>query len=164
MPAAAFLALALACSPQVHAGTVGALVQVESTFNPWAIGIVGGSLERQPRGRAEALATARALHAAGWNFSVGLAQINVGNWARLGLTFESAFDPCKNLEAMQTVLMDCFGRATATAPSGYSEQATLRRALSCYYSGNFATGLQQGYVHQIGVAASAQRRLALSTL
>ena len=39
---------------------------VESTFNPHAIGVVGGSLERQPRSRDEALATARALQSSGW--------------------------------------------------------------------------------------------------
>jgi type IV secretion system protein VirB1 len=61
----------------VHADTARALVSVESAFNPWAIGVVGGALVRQPRHRAEAMATAKALQAAGWNFSIGLGQINV---------------------------------------------------------------------------------------
>ena len=39
-----FLALTLACAPQVHADTTRALVSVESAFNPWAIGVVGGAL------------------------------------------------------------------------------------------------------------------------
>jgi type IV secretion system protein VirB1 len=104
MDASVFLALALACAPQVHADTARALVSVESAFNPWAIGVVGGALVRQPRHRAEALATAKALRDAGWNFSVGLGQINVGNFERLGLTLESAFEPCANLTAMQAVL------------------------------------------------------------
>ena len=78
MDASPFIALVMACAPQVHAETARALVSVESAFNPWAIGVVGGALVRQPRYRAEALATARALQAAGWNFSVGLGQINVG--------------------------------------------------------------------------------------
>ena len=77
MDASVFLALALACAPQVHADTARALVSVESAFNPWAIGVVGGALVRQPRHRVEALATAKALRDAGWNFSVGLGQINV---------------------------------------------------------------------------------------
>ena len=91
MDASVFLALALACAPQVHTHTAQALVSVESAFNPWAIGVGGGALVRQPRHRAEALATARALQAAGWNFSVGLGQINVGNFERLGLTLDAAF-------------------------------------------------------------------------
>jgi type IV secretion system protein VirB1 len=149
MDASAFLALAMTCAPGVHAGTLQALVRVESGFNPWAIGVVGGQLDRQPRHHAEALATARALKTAGWNFSVGLGQIHVRNFGRLGLTLESAFDPCANLAAMQTVLSDCFDRAGG----GRTQQAALRRALSCYYSGNFATGFQHGYVRRV-VAAS----------
>ncbi|UUX96623.1 lytic transglycosylase domain-containing protein [Aquabacterium sp. J223] len=150
MDASVFLALALACAPQVHPGTASALVSVESGFNPWAIGVVGGALLRQPRHGAEALATAKALRDAGWNFSVGLGQINVGNFERLGLTLESAFEPCANLAAMQAVLAECFDRASASA-SGHQE--TLRQALSCYYSGNFTTGLRHGYVRKVAVAA-----------
>lgn len=154
MDASVFLALALACAPQVHADTARALVGVESAFNPWAIGVVGGALVRQPRHRAEALATARALQAAGWNFSVGLGQINVGNFERLGLSFESALEPCTNLAAMQTVLGECFDRASALA-SKTVDQVALRQALSCYYSGNFATGFRHGYVRKVVVAARA---------
>lgn len=154
MDASVFLALALACAPQVHADTARALVSVESAFNPWAIGVVGGALLRQPRNRAEALATAKALKDGGWNFSVGLGQINVGNFERLGLTVESAFEPCINLAAMQTVLGECFDRASG-ADSKTVDQVALRQALSCYYSGNFATGFRHGYVRKVVVAARA---------
>ncbi len=154
MDASVFLALALACAPQVHADTARALVSVESAFNPWAIGVVGGALVRQPRHRAEALATAKALRDAGWNFSVGLGQINIGNFDRLGLTVESAFEPCANLAAMQAVLAECFDRASGSAPKAV-EQVALRQALSCYYSGNFDTGISHGYVRKVVVAARA---------
>jgi type IV secretion system protein VirB1 len=146
MDAAAFLALTLACAPQVHADTARALVSVESAFNPWAIGVVGGVLERQPRHRAEAIATAKALQAAGWNFSVGLAQINRHNLTRFGLTLETAFEPCSNLQSMQSVLIDCFDRASLT---NSDPQESIRRALSCYYSGNFKTGFDHGYVRRV---------------
>ena len=161
MDASTFVALALACAPQVHADTAHALVGVESGFNPWSIGVVGGTLLRQPRQLAEALATARALHAGGWNFSVGLGQINVGNFARLGLTLDTAFEPCANLRAMQAVLTECFARANAAGGSAASDQATLRRALSCYYSGSFATGFRHGYVRKVVAAAAASSRSAL---
>lgn len=154
MDASLFLALALACAPQVHAETARALVSVESAFNPWAIGVVGGALLRQPRNRAEALATAKALKDGGWNFSVGLGQINVGNFERLGLNVESAFEPCANLAAMQTVLAECFDRANGAASKAV-HQVALRQALSCYYSGNFATGFRHGYVRKVIVAARA---------
>ena len=160
MDASAFIALALACAPQVHADTARALVSVESGFNPWAIGVVGGALARQPQHRAEALATARALQATGWNFSVGLGQINLGNFERLGLTLESAFEPCTNLAAMQAVLAECFDRACAPASKPPVKQAALRQALSCYYSGNFATGFRHGYVRKVVAAASTAARPA----
>ena len=158
MDATTFAALALACAPAVHLGTAQALVAVESSFNPHAIGVVGGTLERQPRRRAEAVATVHALQAAGWNFSVGLGQINVSNFSRLGLTVDSAFDPCTNLAAMQTVLIECFERATPPNAKPPEDQATLRRALSCYYSGNFVTGFQHGYVRKVMTAAGSAAR------
>lgn len=153
MDTTAFIAVALACAPQVHVATAQALVNVESSLNPWAIGVVGGVLEHQPRSRAEAISTAKALKASGWSFSVGLGQINVRNLARLGLTLDSAFEPCKNLAAMQAVLLDCFGRAQDPLAPAQTDQLVLRRALSCYFSGDFTTGYRQGYVRRI-VAAS----------
>jgi type IV secretion system protein VirB1 len=151
---ATFLALALACAPQVHPDTARAVARVESSFNPYAIGVVGGALDRQPRTRAEALATIDALHAAGWNYSVGIGQINVSNFARLGLTPRAALDPCISLTAMQSVLGECYARAV----SSNAGQTALRFALSCYYSGNFTTGVRHGYVRKVvlaSVAASA---------
>jgi type IV secretion system protein VirB1 len=145
-----FLALAVACAPAVDPVTAGALVAVESGFSPHAIGVVGGALHRQPRNRREAIATARALDAGGWIYSVGLAQINSRNFARLGLSPISAFDPCSNLRAMQVVLSECLERSAGTP------QIALRRALSCYYSGNSHAGFRDGYVAR--VVASAQRR------
>ena len=156
MDASVFLALALACAPQVHAETARALVSVESAFNPWAIGVVGGALVRQPRHRAEALATAKALRNAGLNFSVGLGQINVGNFERLGLTVESAFEPCANLAAMQVVLTECFDRASGSASKAV-DQVALRQALSCYYSGNFTTGFEHGYVRRVALHSRSRR-------
>jgi type IV secretion system protein VirB1 len=149
MDAAIFLALAMACAPQVHPDTARAIVSVESAFNPYAIGVVGSALVRQPRNRVEAVATIDALQAAGWNYSVGLGQINVANFARLGLTPESALDPCASLAALQTVLGECYDKASA----GTARQIALRRALSCYYSGNFTTGMRHGYVGRVVTAA-----------
>ncbi|GAA0739582.1 lytic transglycosylase domain-containing protein [Ideonella azotifigens] len=163
MDASTFLALAMTCAPQVHADTARALVSVESAFNPWAIGVVGGALVRQPRHRAEALATARALQAAGWRFSVGLGQINIGNFERLGLTVESAFEPCRNLATMQSVLVECFDRARTPSAATPVDQAALRQALSCYYSGNFVIGFHHGYVRRVVTAAVTASRPASTT-
>jgi type IV secretion system protein VirB1 len=156
MDTATFLSLALACSPQVHPDTARAIASVESSFNPYAIGVVGGELRRQPRTRAEALATINALQADGWNYSVGIGQINVSNFARLGLTPGSALDPCTSLTAMQSVLGECYARAESNHAT---VQYALRFALSCYYSGNFSTGLRHGYVRKVVKASTAASAL-----
>lgn len=152
--------LARQCAPAVHVVTAKALIRQESGGNPHAIGVVGGRLERQPRSHGEALATARALEAGGWNYSVGLAQINRANFARLGLTVESAFDPCTNLRAMQAVLHECWARARAR-PEGTEERWAVQAALACYYSGSFAVARYSGYVDSV-VANARSVRTALS--
>jgi hypothetical protein len=72
----------------------------------------------------------------GHDYSVGLAQINQRNFTRLGLSTETAFDPCHNVQAMQHVLGACMSRSQQSG----APQRALRDALSCYYSGNFRTG------------------------
>lgn len=134
-----FLALAQQCAPAVAASTLAAIVRVESGFNPFAIGVVGGQLERQPRNKAEAVATAKALHEGGWNFSIGAAQVNRHNLARMNLNYETAVDLCSNLRAGAQILQECFDRARGR---GSEEQSAVRQALSCYYAGNFTRGFQ----------------------
>jgi type IV secretion system protein VirB1 len=51
---------------------------------------------------------------------------------------------------MQTVLGECHDRAMPNSPS---DQHAVRQALSCYYSGNFTTGLRDGYVRRVVAAA-----------
>jgi type IV secretion system protein VirB1 len=146
--------LVLSCAPLVAQDTARALIQVESGGNPFAIGVVGGALVRQPANLPEAVATVAALEAAGWNYSVGLAQINKRNFQRFGLNPQTAFDPCANLNAMQGILGECFSRASRRA----STQAALRDAFSCYYSGNFQTGHQHGYVSKVLAAWSTRAK------
>ena len=154
MDVTTFVALATLCAPLVHPSTARAIVLTESSFNSQAIGVVAGSLQRQPRNLDEALATAGALRADGKNFSVGLAQINVRNLDRFGMSLADGFDGCKNLSAMQAVLSACYERAGSKDES----QAALRRALSCYYSGNFTTGFRHGYVNRVVINAQKTAR------
>jgi len=149
-------ALVLTCVPLVAQDTARALIHVESGGNPFAIGVVGGALARQPANLPEALATVAALEAAGWNYSVGLGQINKRNFERYGLTPATAFAPCANLKAMQGILGDCFSRASRRSANSTSKQAALRNAFSCYYSGNFVTGHQHGYVGKVLAAWSSK--------
>lgn len=116
------------------------VVQVESAYNPYAIGVVGGHLVRQPESLPEAVATARMLKSRGYNFSLGLAQVNRYNLVKYGLdTYEKAFAACPNLSAGSRILAECHSRSGGD----------WGKAFSCYYSGNFETGFRHGYVQKI---------------
>jgi type IV secretion system protein VirB1 len=138
-----FLLLSELCAPSVHPDTMSRLVRIESSFNPFAIGVVGARLLRQPQSRDAAIATTRWLGSHGYNYSVGLAQINRSNFAAQGLDETTAFDPCKNLYAASNILSHCYRQALLRTPEA---QRALRAALSCYQSGNFITGFRVGYV------------------
>jgi type IV secretion system protein VirB1 len=141
-----FLALAARCAPHVDAHTLAALVHTESGYNPYAIGVVGAHLVRQPASIEEAVATVENLTRLGYNFSLGLGQVNRYNLARFGETTSSIFEPCANLRVAAAILTECFARAARTEAD---QQFALRKALSCYYSGNFSTGFSAGYVERV---------------
>lgn len=141
-----FDALAARCAPSVAPSTLRAMATVESGLNPHAIGVVHGRLARQPRNLPEAISTVMALRKQGARFSAGLVQIYVKNWPAYNLDHESVFEPCANLRAAAGILTDCYKRASAR---GSEAQVALRHALSCYYSNNFVTGYQHGYVQKV---------------
>ena len=149
--------LAQQCAPQVHRETLQALARVESGFNPYAIGVVG-DVVAQPKNLIEAIATAKQLEVEGKNFSLGLVQINKNNLARLGLSYDTVFEPCVNLKAGAEILTECYSRA------GGSAQEALQKALSCYYSGNFKTGFTEDipglppYVERVKAAAIKNKK------
>jgi type IV secretion system protein VirB1 len=129
------------------------VVNVESSRNPYAIGVVGGQLVRQPQNLPEAVATVRMLESKGYNYSLGVAQVNRANLGKFGLdTFEKAFEYCPNLSAGSRILAQCY--ASAGGDWG--------KAFSCYYSGNFTTGYQDGYVQKI-FQSMAQQATAAAT-
>lgn len=140
-----FIALAQQCAPTVHPNTLAAVVRVESGFNPYAIGVVGGRLERQPTNKAEAVATAKALESMGYNFSLGIGQVNRYNLPKYGLDYSAAFEPCENLRVGSLILKDCFDRAKTRFAD---DQSALQASFSCYYSGNFSTGFRQDFAGQ----------------
>jgi type IV secretion system protein VirB1 len=114
--------LANQCAPDVAPQVLERLMKVESSFNPYAIGVVGGRLARQPRHKEEAIATAQYLAQAGWNFSLGLGQVNRHNLDKYGLDYETVFDPCHNARAAAGIFNEClrrFGQVfTATGAAG----------------------------------------------
>lgn len=140
-----FAAVAELCAPGVPADMLKRIASVESSFNPYAIGVVGGRLARQPKTLSEALVTAQMLDTQGYDYSLGVVQVNQKNFARYGLTAEAAFDPCANLRVGSLIFQDCYKRAGLGA-------RRLGDALSCYYSGNFKTGYRLGYVAKVQAA------------
>ncbi|WP_417276818.1 lytic transglycosylase domain-containing protein [Castellaniella sp.] len=141
-------ALALTCAPNIHPVTINALIRHESGVQPYAIGVnrKGKALAQQPSTLDEAQGAVRDLIDQGIDFDAGLAQINVRNWAWLGLDATTVFDPCRNLAAAQTVLSACYARALHTHQD---QQRALRAALSCYNTGNFSRGFANGYVGKV---------------
>jgi type IV secretion system protein VirB1 len=124
------------------------VVRVESSYNPYAIGVVGGRLVRQPKNLPEALATVRMLEGRGFNFSIGLAQVNRYNLNKYGLeSYEKGFEPCANLMAGSKILAECYQRA----------KGDWGKSFSCYYSGNFSTGFRHGYVQKIYASVRQER-------
>jgi len=124
----------------VSAEVMQHIVHVESGSNPYAIGVVGGQLVRQPKNLGEALATVQMLDTKGYNYSLGVAQVNRTNLGRYGLdSYEKAFEVCPNLTAGARILAACH------ASSG----GDWGKAFSCYYSGNFVTGYRDGYVQKV---------------
>jgi type IV secretion system protein VirB1 len=116
------------------------VVNVESGYNPFAIGVVGGQLVRQPQNLGEAIATVHMLDSKGYNYSVGIAQVNRANLGKYGLTsYEQAFGICPNLTVGARILSECY------ASSGND----WGKSFSCYYSGNFVTGYRDGYVQKV---------------
>src|SRR5687767_6131610 len=110
----------------VPANVMHHVVRVESSYNPYAIGVVGGRLLRKPKNLAEALATVRMLESRGYNFSLGLAQVNRYNLSKYGLdSYEKAFQTCPNLQAGSRILAECYNRAGKD----------WGKSFSCYYSG-----------------------------
>lgn len=159
---AGFETLAEKCAPDVSTKTLAALVSTESSFNPFAIGVVGGRLERQPTNKETAIATAHALDKAGVKYSAGIAQVFRGNWENLGLTHESVFDVCPNLKAGSSILKNCYLRAKKEEADS---QEALQMAFSCYYSNNFTTGFKSGpagapsYVQKIMLSAANENEV-----
>lgn len=138
------------CAGLIESEMMAKIVQVESSGNPYAIGVVGGRLQRQPADLQEAVLTAEYLEKAGYNYSIGLSQVNRVHFKRLAWhgDVKSGFDVCQNLRAGAQVYSQCKESAARSLKTS-DPASVLRAALSCYYSGNFVTGERMGYVDKV---------------
>ncbi len=134
------------------------IVRVESSGNPYAIGVVGGRLERQPAGLQEAVSTVDYLEKAGYNYSIGLSQVNRVHFKQLGWQgkIQSGFDVCQNLRAGARIYSQCKENAARSLKTS-DATSVHRAALSCYYSGNFVTGERHGYVDKVLTGAGSAK-------
>lgn len=152
----AFLAAAMQCAASIHPSTAFDVARVESGFNPYAIAEIvpksGSSsgekhvISHLPASRGEAEHILRRLKVQDHRYSVGLMQITSTNFRHYGVSATELLDPCTSLSVFERILSDCYRRG-----------GTLKKALSCYYSGNFRTGQQPeaafsgtSYVQRIG--------------
>lgn len=160
--AATILTLAAQCAPTVAPETVLAIVQTESRGDPFALNVNGGRQPARQSSAADAAATARHYVAAGYSVDLGLGQINSRNMRWLGLTWETAFDPCTNVAALARVLTSNYNAVKA----GRDRQTALRVALSMYNTGSQTRGFRNGYVAKVvgnaGVADSGVSYAAAS--
>lgn len=157
LSSSAFLAAAMQCAASVHPATALDVARVESGFHPWAIAEIvpdsNGVISHFPASEADAINLADQLSAQGRRYSVGLMQITSTNFRHYGVSARDLLDPCINLSVFGRILTDCYRRG-----------GTLKRALSCYYSGNFETGQrpesafnQTSYVKRIGYVVPSTR-------
>lgn len=165
----AFLALAMRCAPGVHPDTSLDVGRVESGLNPYAIAEIIPKSERKPGSKGfithlpedikEALSIVRSIEKKNRAYSVGLMQITSANFKRLNVNAEKLFSPCENLSAFETIITDCWLRA-----------GTLKKSLSCYYSGSFETGQKietslnnTSYVQRIGYPSADKKYVVPGT-
>jgi type IV secretion system protein VirB1 len=153
------------CSPEVAPETMAAIIEVESGGNPLTISVVGAKLKTPPTNAVEAAEVAQQLEALGKTFSVGIAQLPAKDLAKLGLTYESAFDPCENLKAASQKLVTCYQKAKKRS-AFVEDQTALSDALSCFKFGNFKKGYQapQGTLSYVDQVRAAVQPLPPSTV
>ena len=143
-----FTALMEACAPNVAIETMAAIVQQESNFNQFSIGVNGDYiLKRQPKSKEEALESVTWLiKEKQSNLDIGIAQINTENLKKYDVSIEEAFDPCTNIKVGADILTDNYQRALE---SGMKGQGALQVAISEYNTGSKVNGFKNGYVQKI---------------
>jgi len=147
--------LAQRCAPEVATEAVVPLVMAESGGDTLQINVNKGP-RLQAGTVAQAAALVRRYMAAGYTVDVGLAQVNSGNFARLGVSVEQAFDPCTNLHLASMVLQEGYARASRS----YAGIDAISATYSLYNSGSLTRGLRNGYVSRVWAKATASGAIA----
>ncbi|ARR51917.1 hypothetical protein ETN89_19910 (plasmid) [Photobacterium damselae subsp. damselae] len=142
LESALILSLANQCQSNISTEIIQKLINIESAGNPFAIAIKDVPIVKQPRNKEEAINAIKQLDSLGFNYSVGLMQINHANFKKYSLTHDTAFDYCPNIKAGSEIFLECLNRAKEKY-SSKTESQILNHAASCYYSGNFTYGFKK---------------------
>lgn len=126
------------CAPTVSPVTLNAIVQTESSGNPYIVANISDGISKSFSNKGSAVAYLNALAKSGKHFSAGLMQIYSKNFKALGLDNENVFDHCKNIKAGAEILTKNY-----LAKKGGNEQENLLKSLSEYYSGNSTRGFKK---------------------
>ncbi|AYN25683.1 transglycosylase (plasmid) [Buttiauxella sp. 3AFRM03] len=158
---ASLLTLAMQCAPSVHPDTISDIAKTESGFHPYAIAEIvplkgGGSrvISHMPSSKDDAINIVEKIKKNKHRFSVGVMQITSTNFSIYNVNAEVMLNPCDNLSVAEKIILDCYKRG-----------GTLKRALSCYYSGNFEAGQRSetsfgntSYIQRIGYVVPSTRQ------
>lgn len=125
------ITLLATCSIDVSSNLLQPLIQLESGYNPYSIGVVGSSVH-QPHSLPDFIQTVSNLDNNNKNYSIGLAQINIKNLNRFDIPVIDAVEPCNNIKLSSVILQSCYKQ--------YNYD--VGKTLSCYYSGNDKTGFK----------------------
>lgn len=135
------------CAPKVAPGTMLAIIKTESHGKPLAINLNHRQrLLYQPNNIQQALAWVEYLDKHGYNFDIGLGQINIKNVRKYGYRPADMLDPCKNLLVASDILYKNYLRALHGATS---KRQALHKALSAYNTGHYGRGFNNGYVQKV---------------
>lgn len=132
------------CSNMVAPKTMLAIIKTESNGNYLAINLnKGKKLLFQPKNYYQARLWVQYLEQHGYDFDVGLAQINIKNIHKYGLMAHEALDPCKNLNIAQKILQDNYKIAKSNSQS---TNDALFKTIVAYNSGNFKYNISNKYL------------------
>lgn len=134
------------CAPLISPVTMTAIIRQESGGNPYAINDNTVRLPVAPKTKEEAVVIATQRINAGHSVDMGLTQINSKNLKKLGLTVEQIFEPCTNLKASQSILLDAWE----------GSKGSLIGTLSAYNTGKTSSVAGLKYAQQVIQRAGGQ--------
>lgn len=135
----ALWALIATCAPSVHPQTMAAVVSVESSGDPWAIGDNDAHRSYHPPTYGAAVSIAYTLLAQGHNLDLGLGQVNSIHLREYGTTPESLLQPCANLRVASDILYKDWRNAESRFGA---TRLALDRAIGAYNTGSLFAGEQ----------------------